>query len=108
MDFDLVSNALRLVFESSSVTFLGASIAEVDSSSVIVTFATTVAAYRMVLPHPEVIIKVVHTHTHTCMIIQVNLQTRAVQSHNYVLVERSNFLNGYYLSFNWCQRKYLI
>ncbi len=60
MDFDLVSNALRLVFESSSVTFLGANVGEVDGSSVVVSFATTLAAYRLVLPHPEVITKVTH------------------------------------------------
>ena len=58
MDFDLVSNALRLVFDSPSVTFLGADIHEVECSNIVFTFSTSVAAYRLVLPHPEVIAKV--------------------------------------------------
>ena len=61
LDLNLVGNALRLVLEPSSVAFLGADIAEVNSSSVVVMFSTTLAAYRLVLPHPEVIAKVLHT-----------------------------------------------
>ncbi len=61
MDFNLVGHALRLVLEPSSAGFLGADMAEVDSSSVVLMFSTTLAAYRLVLPHPEVIAKVMHT-----------------------------------------------
>ena len=58
LDVNLASNALRLVFESPTTVLLGNDIHEQEDSSVVVSFSTTVAVYRLVLPHPEDIAKV--------------------------------------------------
>ena len=65
LDIQLVHNALQLDLEgvAGSTPFLlpNVTIYEYDRSSVVVLFATSSAVYRLILPHPNNIVKVIHT-----------------------------------------------
>ena len=58
LDVGLTHAALRLDVKDGSVLLPGVNVQEVDGSSAVVLFATTSAAFRLVLPHPEIISKV--------------------------------------------------
>lgn len=58
LDVNLASNALRLIFGSPTTVLLANDIHEQEDLNVVITFSTTVAVYRLVLPHPETISKV--------------------------------------------------
>ena len=66
LDIQLVHNALQLDLEgvAGSTPFLlpDVTVHEYDRSSVVVLFATNSAVYRLVLPHPNVIVKVLYIH----------------------------------------------
>ena len=62
LDIQLVHNALQLDLEgvAGSTPFLlpDVTVHEYDQSSVVVLFATSSAVYRLILPHPNNIVKV--------------------------------------------------
>ncbi len=58
LDVPLVQNALELVLDNSDHLLPDVCIYEYEKSEVVVLFATTTTAYRLLLPHPEKIVKV--------------------------------------------------
>ena len=74
LDIQLVHNALQLDLEgvAGSTLFLlpAVTVHEYDRSSVVVLFATNSAVYRLILPHPNVIVKVLYVYMHTCTVGQ--------------------------------------
>lgn len=58
LDVALAHNALELILDGSDALLPEVTIHEYEQSEVIILFATGSTAYRLVLPHPEKIMKV--------------------------------------------------
>ena len=58
MDTSLVHNALKLLLTDGGPLLPSVSIHELGASNVVVLFATSSAVFRLVLPHPEAVLKV--------------------------------------------------
>ena len=67
MDTNLAHNALRLQLADGGVLLPGLYAQELGSAHLVLLFTTTAAVYRLVLPHPEAIAKVI-VH---CMLVHV-------------------------------------
>lgn len=58
LDTDLAHNALKLVLKGPGTLLPDVSILELGSTHVVVLFATASTVFRLMLPHPETVIKV--------------------------------------------------
>jgi len=58
LDTDLAHNALKLVLKGPGTLLPDVSILELGNTQVVVLFATASTVFRLMLPHPEAVIKV--------------------------------------------------